>query len=260
MSDEANTKPQFAFPEMIVKPAPLTLNQIWGDIIKPFTAIAPTNSAFIDATINCEDIGNGYTLDYNSNGILWRVNAGGIPHPDDLEKFYEQQEIIQGYSESKSNINLDKINELLDGIGDLLDVRKYMLPLAAQTLMNSDVAMTGLKNIASQGLSKARTGEQVLEKVKSYEQARNKALDLVGNLGPDSKPYVGRLGTGEGSIVGRQSADGKVRWRLDYDPEKGPHINVEDFRNGKGDNAIKVAIPFAGDIKTVEELLKYFNR
>ncbi|WP_094605342.1 hypothetical protein SPSIL_002550 [Sporomusa silvacetica DSM 10669] len=156
MSDEANTEP--TIPEVIVTatPLPLTLNQIWGNIIKPFTAIAPTNSAFIDATISREDIGNGYTLDYNSNGILWRVNAAGIPHPDDLENFYEQQEIIQGYSESKSNINLDKINELLDGIGDLLDVRKYMLPLAAQTLMNSDVAMTGLKNIAGQGLSKAK--------------------------------------------------------------------------------------------------------
>ncbi|MGQ0517169.1 hypothetical protein ACT453_43515, partial [Bacillus sp. D-CC] len=25
-----------------------------------------------------------------------------------------------------------------------------------------------------------------------------------------------------------------ARWRLDYDPEKGLHMNVEDFRNGKG--------------------------
>ena len=102
MSDEANTEPEFTFPEVIVTatPLPLTLNQIWGDIIKPFTAIAPINSAFIDATISWEDIGNGYTLDYNSNGILWRVNAAGIPHPDDLDKFYEQQEIIQGYSDN----------------------------------------------------------------------------------------------------------------------------------------------------------------
>ena len=119
MSDEANTKPEFTFPKVIVTP---TLNQIWGDIIKPFTAIAPTNSAFIDATISWEDIGNGYTLDYNSNGILWRVNAAGKPHPDDLEKFYEQQEIIQGYSDNltaklKSNINLDKI-----GIDDGADI------------------------------------------------------------------------------------------------------------------------------------------
>ncbi|HEY9063176.1 MAG TPA: hypothetical protein VIO64_22180, partial [Pseudobacteroides sp.] len=101
--------------------------------------------------------------------------------------------------------------------------------------------------------------EQVLERMNTYEQARNKALEIVGNLGHDSKPYIGRLGSGEGKIVGRQSADGKVRWRLDYDPQKGPHINVEDFRNGKSTKAIKIAIPFEGDLSTVETLLKVLN-
>jgi len=104
MSDEANTEP--TLPEVIVTATPLpsssalTLNQIWGNIIKPFTAIAPTDSRFVDATISLEDIGNGYTLDYNPNGILWRINAAGIPHPDDLEKFYEQQEIHQAFSDN----------------------------------------------------------------------------------------------------------------------------------------------------------------
>ncbi len=102
--------------------------------------------------------------------------------------------------------------------------------------------------------------EQVLDTVKSYEQARNKAFDIIGDIGANSEPYVGRLGTGEGKIVGRQSADGKVRWRLDYDPNKGPHINVEDYRNGKGADAIKVAIPFEGDMSTVESLLKHLNK
>lgn len=65
---------------------------------------------------------------------------------------------------------------------------------------------------------------------------------------------------GYGKIVGRESADGKVRWRLDYDPYKGPHINIEDFRNGKGSNARKIAIPFEGNEKTFESYLKHLNR
>lgn len=44
---------------------------------------------------------------------------------------------------------------------------------------------------------------------------------------------------GFGKVTGRISADHKVLWRLDYDPEKGSHINVEDYRNGKGDKAKK---------------------
>ncbi|MCM3181297.1 hypothetical protein M3606_26335, partial [Cytobacillus horneckiae] len=51
-------------------------------------------------------------------------------------------------------------------------------------------------------------GEQVLDKVETYEQARNKALDLLGDLGPNSKPYTGTLpsSAGYGKVVGRQSA------------------------------------------------------
>lgn len=105
-------------------------------------------------------------------------------------------------------------------------------------------------------------GEQILDKVKTYEQARNKTVDLVGDLGPNAQPYTGTLksSAGYGKVVGRQSADGKVRWRLDYDPNKGPHINIEDFRNGKGANAKKIAIPFEGNEGTFKSLLKHLNR
>lgn len=114
-------------------------------------------------------------------------------------------------------------------------------------------------SVAGKGIGK---GEQVLDKVKTYEQARNKALDLVGDLGPNSKPYTGTLksSAGYGKVVGRQSADGKVRWRLDYDPIKGTHINIEDFRNGKGANARKIVVPFEGNESTFKSLLKHLNR
>lgn len=105
-------------------------------------------------------------------------------------------------------------------------------------------------------------GEQIVDKVKTYEQARNKTVDLVGDLGPNAQPYTGTLksSAGYGKVVGRQSADGKVRWRIDYDPNKGPHINIEDFRNGKGANAKKIAIPFEGNEGTFKSLLKHLNR
>jgi Pre-toxin TG len=113
--------------------------------------------------------------------------------------------------------------------------------------------------VIAKGIGK---GEQILDKVRTYEQARNKALELVGDLGPNSKPYIGTLksSAGYGKVVGRQSADGKVRWRLDYDPNKGPHINVEDFREGKGLKAKKYVIPFEGNESTFKAYLKHLNR
>lgn len=107
-----------------------------------------------------------------------------------------------------------------------------------------------------------RSGEIVLDKVQTYEQARNKAMSLLGDFGADSQPFIGTMekSAGYGKIVGRETADHKARWRLDYDPSKGMHINVEDFRNGKKDKAIKYAIPFEGNEETFKSLLKYLNK
>ena len=90
--------------------------------------------------------------------------------------------------------------------------------------------------------------ELILPSVGSYENARNFAQKLIGELGA-TDPYFGtmEISYGNGKIIGRQSKDGKVRWRLDWDEEKGSHINVEDFRKGKKDGlARKYAIPIAG--------------
>ncbi|WP_246859100.1 hemagglutinin repeat-containing protein [Dickeya oryzae] len=105
--------------------------------------------------------------------------------------------------------------------------------------------------------------EQTLKPEKSWESARNKALDIVGNLGADSKPVIGRLeiSAGNGKVIGRQSGDGKVGWRVDYDPEKGTHINTWDYSQGKGPGkAIKQVIPFEGNEKSFETILKQLNR
>ncbi|MFB5268842.1 hypothetical protein ACE41H_18935 [Paenibacillus enshidis] len=63
-------------------------------------------------------------------------------------------------------------------------------------------------------------------------------------------------------MVSRQSADGKLLWRLDYDPdpEKGTHINIVDYRAGKGDKAIKLVIPFEGSENTFKSLLKHLQK
>ena len=41
---------------------------------------------------------------------------------------------------------------------------------------------------------------------------------------------------------------------------KRDRINVEDFCNGKGENAIKICIPFKGDLDTVKSMLENLNR
>ncbi|MDR3562201.1 MAG: hypothetical protein P4N59_12300 [Negativicutes bacterium] len=59
------------------------------------TILGPTNPAFIDATLNSQDIDYNFRLDYNPNGVLWRVDAAGRPHPYDSQNLLIQNEVIQ---------------------------------------------------------------------------------------------------------------------------------------------------------------------
>ncbi|MGW1171048.1 polymorphic toxin-type HINT domain-containing protein, partial [Streptomyces sp. NPDC002550] len=100
--------------------------------------------------------------------------------------------------------------------------------------------------------------EIVLDNYDNYEQARNKALDLLGEVDPATRePYFGRLEsspTTYGKVVGFTTRVNGVfkRFRLDYDPVKGPHINVEI---GKGDSAQKWAVPWDGTEADFEKIL-----
>ncbi|WP_218966017.1 hypothetical protein, partial [Snodgrassella communis] len=142
--------------------------------------------------------------------------------------------------------------------------------LLVSTLVNKKPKPTSINGAASVGkkVEKGVTGggtkiEQILKRVNTWEQARNNALKLVGDLGPNSKPVIGRLelSSGYGKIVGRQSYDGKIGWRVDYDPEKGTHVNIWDFSKGKGPGkAIKQVIPFEGNEKTFQKILEQLNK
>lgn len=90
--------------------------------------------------------------------------------------------------------------------------------------------------------------ENILPKEPSHDSARNTLMDELDKTGAfenGSDPYIGRLKSSYGykKQIGRTSLDGKVRWRLDYDPEIGVHYNIEDFTGGKGVNAKKTVIP-----------------
>ena len=152
---------------------------------------------------------------------------------------------------------------LVDNHDELLHVVSVTKQDDLQTVFNIQVKEFETYHVGEFGtwVHNAKCCEVTLPAVNSYEQARNQALDLIGDLGADSQPVIGRLpaSDGLGQIIGRQSADGKVRWRLDYDPDKGMHINVEDFRSGKGENAKKYVIPFNGNADTFNSLLRQLN-
>lgn len=109
--------------------------------------------------------------------------------------------------------------------------------------------------------SKKPQTEELVRDHKNFETARNKALDEIGSLNHDFKPVKGKFGAAKGKVNGQQSADGKRGFRLDYDPEKGPHVNWYDWSGGrKGQGGRWGAEQFPGTEKDLSKLLKQFDK
>jgi hypothetical protein len=97
---------------------------------------------------------------------------------------------------------------------------------------------------------------EVVHRFGTVEQARNAAvrwLETRGiSFGPHRKVEIGRLGSFQGVEVGVRSTQQPFwRIRIDYDPTKGTHFNVEFGKSGKRE---KAAFTFSGSPKLVEKL------
>ncbi|MCC3765532.1 hypothetical protein K3N28_20940 [Glycomyces sp. TRM65418] len=104
---------------------------------------------------------------------------------------------------------------------------------------------------------KSDSNEIIIERG-SFESARNKALSVLGDIDPATRRTdIGRLETSTttfGKVVGftASGADGGFRrFRLDFDPAKGPHINVQIGKK----NGSKWAIKFPGDESSFVSIL-----
>ena len=153
---------------------------------------------------------------------------------------------------------------------ELTIVSQILIPNRLETVYNIEVDELHTYHVGELGVwvhnadcCNTNRIEEILPKVKSWEVARNNTISQVGNLGMDAKPVVGRLevSAGYNQVIGRQTADSKRGWRLDFDPDKGPHINIWDYTKGKGPGkAVKKVIPFEGNEDTFKALLKQLNR
>ena len=93
---------------------------------------------------------------------------------------------------------------------------------------------------------------EVVESFGSFEEARNAALEVVGEVGTATRvPTVGRVGELEGEVTGFRTRVGGVfkQFRLDWDATKGAHINVTVGKT-------KYAFTFPGTLEQARQLLK----
>ena len=153
------------------------------------------------------------------------------------------------------------ISGILKGIKNIPKIKKVAQGICKVVKECKATRLAAGKVVGKIG-SVGRSIEQILPRMKTFEQARNKALKLVGNMGAGSIPWIGGMekSAGFGKIVGRLSKNKKKGWRLDWDPKKGIHINVADFTVGRKSLARKYGIPCDGNEDMFKSLLKHLNR
>jgi hypothetical protein len=143
--------------------------------VEPQYRLSPTNPAFVDAELSFQDMTNGYHLEYNENGILWRVKSSGEPHPEDLIKYYQQLE----YKDSiVGKPILDKINGFLDFVDDA-STATLMMPTP---VLPVDVAAVFGKGFAFAGKGIIKGGEAIIRAEKATEVAKglSNAAEEIG--------------------------------------------------------------------------------
>jgi hypothetical protein len=124
------------------------------------------------------------------------------------------------------------------------------------TVCNFEVAGFHTHFVSDLGLLVHNLCEIIIHK-NSFKQARNHALNLLREINPATRmPIVGKFGGQKGKVVGFETrVDGEYkRFRIDFDPVKGPHINTEV---GTGAYRVKHAVQFPG---SEEEALKFINQ
>jgi RHS repeat-associated protein len=143
----------------------------------------------------------------------------------------------------------------------IYDAYQASSTLADQSASGADkgLALAGLAAGAftpGPGNLYVRGGREVVEHLGSFERARNGALRTIGEIDHTNfRPVVGRLGSFRGQVVGFETRVNGVskRMRIDWDPTKGAHINVEI---GRGQNAVRRAYQFRGSLGDVLTLLR----
>ena len=65
-----------------------------------------------------------------------------------------------------------------------------------------------------------------------WDDAYRASAKQLAGLGDDAVDFVQEVGPFKGRITGRMSPNGRQGWRIDYDPQKGFHVNWWDQTGG----------------------------
>ncbi|MBP2643774.1 MAG: putative peptidoglycan binding domain protein [Firmicutes bacterium] len=155
----------------------------------------PFNPVFTDKTLSYWDIANNLHLEYNPNGVLWRVNAAGIPTYEDLNDYHEQNRII----EAAANKTMNDVKN---------DSNVSELQSASVKTANNAVKITSIPTTTDPGYS--REASDPKKRIGNYYMENNKYYKVT-EVGPQEVSLAEVL-RDKNARVWAEGQDGHVGW------------------------------------------------
>ena len=238
----------------------------------PLWKTAKQSKGFDDVWFyHCDHLGTPQEMTDHTGSIIWKAEYkawGECKAEKAKSSFFENSEIIsnnirfQGqYFDQETGLHYNRYRYYSPYVGRFVsrDPIKLLGGYNIYQYAHNSIRWVDPLGLApKKECSTPKREPEIIKQAGSFEAARKEALQLIRPLVPGTRQdQIGNLGEGKGKKVGffGISATKKeyVRYRLDYDPIKGPHINVDV---GKGVCGKRYAIKFPGNEKTFITLLK----
>ena len=144
----------------------------------------------------------------------------------DLAPGYGSGESLMQAMTGRSSVSDEEVSRFWAAVG--------VVPVAGGVLRRvGEPAVDALRGLFAGGdaASKLVRGAENVASFKSLNDARASARELSG-LSDDAVDFVQEIGPLKGQVTGRMSPDGLRGWRIDFDPNKGFHVNWWDRSAG----------------------------
>ena len=202
--------------------------------VEPCPPIEPDAGRLVTGTFSHH---SGEVLDIAVDGLSEPIGCTGA-HPfwsADRQDFIPARDLALGETLRTESGTLRQIIRITPRRGPPVavfnlevDAEHVYYVSTAGVLVHNTYPGNAPNSAATRGLTKAF---EHIEGVGDSLTASRRAKELAG-LGNDSVPFISDLGPQKGWNVGRQSKDGLRGWRMDWDPEKGYHMNWWDKTGG----------------------------
>ncbi len=206
-------------------------------------------------------------LNGNPDAVTWPTpNPDGWGDTFALDKQLAfAKNLREGWLTPEETADLDRWNASTSWVdqaaGRQLDPKQKAFVLTELGTTAAMALLAGRNSVGIKSSQKIVKGVENISSFKSMNEARDYARQQSG-IGENAVDFIQEIGPLKGQVTGRMSPDGLRGWRLDFDQDKGFHVNWWDRSGGSKRSewtygASKIE---GGSLDSFQDILQHFPK